>query len=77
MGEMRLMGAAGDTKVIWNPDNQDEVDNARQTWDRLVTTKRFLGFRMSIAGDKGEQIKDFDPDAARLIVTPPMAGGAA
>jgi tRNA U38,U39,U40 pseudouridine synthase TruA len=73
--EMRLMGAAGDTKIIWNPDNSDEVDAAKKTFDDLVGNKRFCAFKVSADGKKGEQIREFDKDAEKLIIAPPMAGG--
>lgn len=75
MGELAVMGQKGDTKIIWNPRDEDEVENARKTWDRLVGKRRFLGFRVKRDGDKGEQIREFDPEAAKLIIVPPMAGG--
>lgn len=75
MGEMRVMGQPGDTRVMWNPDNTDEVKAAKRQWDDLVGKKRFRGFRVKSDGEKGEQVTEFDPDAAKLIIVPPMAGG--
>lgn len=75
MGELRLLGAAGDTRVIWNPRDQDEVANAERTFNELVGDKRFRAFKVNEAGDKGEMINEFDPDAEKLIIAPPMAGG--
>ena len=66
----------GDTRIIWSRDNQDEVVNARRTFDDLVR-KGFLAFRVEgKEGMKGEQIKEFDPNAERLILTPALRGGA-
>ena len=75
MGELSVMGRRGDTKIIWDPGNEDEVANARRTFDDLVGRKRFLAFRVAARGSKGEQIREFDPDAEKLIIAPPMAGG--
>jgi hypothetical protein len=72
---MALMGIAGDVKVMWNPHNKDETAAAKKQWDDLVGKKRFLGFRVKKSGQPGEQIREFDPDAAKLIIAPPMAGG--
>jgi len=77
MGEMAVMGRKGDVKTMWNPDNEDEVKAAKKQWDDLVGKKRFRAFRVKGDGKKGEQISDFDPDAAKLIIVPPMAGGQA
>lgn len=80
MGQIRLMGAAiklggGDTKIMWNPDNEDEVRAAKKTWDELVGKKRFLGYRVTARGEPGEQVREFDPSAAKLVIAPPMGGG--
>lgn len=76
MGTLAVMGQRGDTKVIWNPRDPDEVANAKKTWDNLVGKKRFLGFKVLEDGKKGERITEFDPEATKLIIVPPMAGGA-
>lgn len=75
MGEMALMGIAGDTKHMWNPDNADEVKAAKKVWDDLVGKKRFLGFKVKKDGEPGEQLREFDPKAGKLIIAPPMVGG--
>jgi hypothetical protein len=75
-GEMSVMGKEGDTKVIWNADNADEVENARRTFNDL-RRKGFTAF--SVKGDKGEKdrvITEFDAGAERIIMVPRVAGGA-
>lgn len=74
-GEMRILGAKGDTKISWDKDNEVEVENARRTFDELMGKERFAAFKMKGRDGKGEQITEFDPDAERLILVPPMAGG--
>lgn len=73
-GELRILGAQGDTKIIWDTDNDEEVENAQNTFDDLVG-KGFAAFRVGRRGDKGEQIKEFQPGAGKLILVPAMAGG--
>lgn len=73
-GELSVMGPGGDTKVIWDSDNDDEVENARQTFDDLVD-KGFAAFAVKRRGGQGERIKEFDPEQEKLILVPPMAGG--
>jgi hypothetical protein len=75
MGTMAVMNRTGDTKVMWNPDEPEEVKAAKRTWDDLVGKKRFLGYRVQRDGEPGEQVREFDPHAAKLIICPPMAGG--
>jgi very-short-patch-repair endonuclease len=76
MGELRIMGAKGDSKHIWNPRDPDETAAAKAVWDDLVGKKRFLGFKVKRGGEPGERITEFDSEAGKLIITPPMAGGS-
>jgi len=74
MGELRTLGRQGDVRQQWNPENANEVAAARATFDRLVG-QGHLAFRVIEGGGKGEQIRRFDPDAAKIILAPPMQGG--
>lgn len=75
MGEMRVMGIEGDVKTIWDPHNADEVAAARKSFDEL-RKKGYLAFRVDDeTAKKGSQITSFDPNAGKLIMAPPMAGG--
>ncbi len=69
-----VMGQRGDTKLIWNKNNAEEVANAKRTFDDL-RAKRFLAFKVTDDGSKGEQINEFDPNIERMIMVPPMVGG--
>ncbi len=74
-GEMRTMGTSGDTKLVWDADQPDEVANARRTFDDLLA-KGFAAFSVTgREGAKGEQIRRFDPAAERIIMVPQLAGG--
>jgi hypothetical protein len=68
------MGQRGDSKLIWNPRDEDETEAARKHFKNLVG-KRFAAFRVKRDGDQGERVHEFDADAAKLIMVPPMAGG--
>lgn len=72
--EMRVMDGSGDTKIIWDSGNPDEVANARRTFDDLLA-KRYLAFSVTKLGNKGEQIRKFDADAEKLIMVPQLKGG--
>ena len=69
-----IMGSAGDTKKIWDKNNPDEVEDAKESFKRL-RKKGYLAFHVNKKGDKGEQMTEFDPDAERMIMVPPMQGG--
>lgn len=71
---MAVMGKEGDTKTVWNKDNPDEVEAARAQFNTLKT-KGYLAFKVKDDGDKGEMIKEFDPSAQKIILSPPVMGG--
>ncbi len=74
-GEIAVMGKEGDVKTIWDRSKPDEVAHARATFDTM-RKKGYLAFRCSNKdGDKGEQMREFDPDAQMMIMVPPMQGG--
>lgn len=76
MSEMAIMDRdTGDTRITWDPDNPAEVENARQTFDRLVGEKKFMAYNVERGGERGEVIRTFDPTAEKLILAPPMVGG--
>jgi hypothetical protein len=74
MGEMATLSRAGDVRIIWNPDNAAETAAAKKSFDDL-TKKGHLAFAVKKTGDKGDQIREFDPDAEKIILAPPMRGG--
>ena len=65
---------AGDTKIIWDSENGEEVDAAKATFERLIK-KGFGAFRVKKNGDPGEKMKEFDSDAEKIIMVAPMGGG--
>jgi hypothetical protein len=74
-GEMAIMGPEGDTKTIWDADKPEEVENARRTFNEL-REKGYYAYQ--VKGDdasKGERMTEFDPDAERMIMAPPLMGG--
>jgi len=73
--QMSVMGREGDTKIIWDKDNEDEVDNARRSFDDL-RAKGYIAYEVTGKdGSKGKLMTEFDPDAERIILSPPMVGG--
>ena len=75
MGELAIMNGTGDTKVIWDPENEAEVKNAREMFDNLVKGKGFAAWSVNKKGNKDERVTKFDPAEEKLILVPPMAGG--
>ncbi len=75
MGEMRVMGREGDSRLMWNPANKEEVAAAKKMFDDL-RAKGHFAYAVKKKGDKGEMIREFDPEAGKVILAPPMRGGA-
>jgi hypothetical protein len=74
--ELAIMSGRGDTKTIWDPGNAVEVEMARKQFTEF-RSKGFLAFSVTGKdGEKGQQINTFDPQAGRIIMSPPIAGGA-
>lgn len=78
---LAVMGEPGDTKHIWNKSNEVEVEAARTLFKKLTKKKSeggagYLAFHVTGKdGEKGEQMNEFDPNAERMILVPPIAGG--
>lgn len=74
MPELITLDRSGDTKLIWDSENKEEVDAARKTFNDL-RRKGYLGYSVKKSGKKKDVITEFDPDSEKLILAPPMAGG--
>jgi hypothetical protein len=74
MGEMCELNGTGDTKVILDPKNEDEVEVAEEQFDKLID-KGFLAFDVKKSGDKGIQIHKFNAKAGKIIMVPSVQGG--
>jgi len=75
MGELRVLGKEGDTKVIWDPKNDDEVEAAEAQFNSL-TKKGFSAFEVGVSGRKtSRRVDEFNPDMGKVIMVPKAAGG--
>lgn len=74
-GLLHTLDRTGDQRVMWDRGNRDEVTAARRTFTDL-TGKGYLAYRAEGKhGEQGEQIREFDPDAERIILVRPNQGG--
>ena len=65
---------AGKTNLEWRPGNPEEIQEARD----LFAAKRTAGYIAYRADQKGalkEIIREFDPLAEMIILSPPLLGG--
>lgn len=65
---------AGDYKIIWNRHKDDEVKQARQSFDNLKK-KGYSAYSVSDDGEKKDKITEFDENAERIIMVPPVRAG--
>lgn len=65
---------AGDTKLMWDSENDMEVTAVKNTFDTLIG-KGFTAFKVKKNGEAGDKVTEFNPDAEKLILIAPMAGG--
>jgi len=74
-GLMSTLDRSGDVRQMWDRRNKDEVDAARKQF-RELTRKGYLAYKAEGKdGHQGEQIREFDPDAERIILVKPLVGG--
>lgn len=74
-GLMSTLDRTGDVRQMWDRGSPDEVNAVRKQF-RELTGKGYLAYRAEGKdGHQGEQIREFDPDAERIILVKPLAGG--
>jgi hypothetical protein len=74
-GKIAILDSTGDTKLIWDKANREEVEAAKATFDRLKK-KGYLAYSVTgKEGAKGTVLREFDETAERMILAPPMQGG--
>lgn len=74
MGTIRKLDLTGDTKLIWDADNKDEVKAAQGMFDDL-RAKGFTAFSVKKNGEKDELITKFDKTLEMIILVPRIVGG--
>lgn len=72
--EMAVMDQTGDTKLIWDEDNDVEVEAARTMFNSLKK-KGYLAYSVDKKGEKGTQMSEFDASVEKIIMAPQMKGG--
>lgn len=68
------MGTPGDTTVLWDTKEPETVEKARTVFEDY-RTKSFLLYRQDAPHAPAEVIRTFEPEAKRIVIGAPMAGG--
>lgn len=71
---LSIMDDTGDTRIMWDPRSTDEIDMAKAAFDK-AKKKGYLAHKVGTDGEPGEVIRDFDPKAGKIIMTPQLVGG--
>lgn len=71
---MHVMDHTGDTRIEWDPNDADEVKMAKAAFDKAKKGKMLI-YKTRRDGSRGEQIREFDPNAERIIATRQTVGG--
>jgi hypothetical protein len=74
--KLSIASADGDTLVTWDPEIEAEVEAALAAFNTAKSPAggSMLAYAESSPGT-GEVIKDFDPDAEAIYMTPQIQGG--
>lgn len=83
MGEMKAYGKgmismldeSGDNRLEWDPDDDDEVSAAKEMFDKMMKIEGMKAYEIEKSGERGKEIKRFNPNAAKIILVPRIAGG--
>jgi hypothetical protein len=73
MHELQILGREGHRSKTWDVDVKEQVDEAQEEFARCLLNS-YAAFEMG-EGQKGSIIRDFNPDAERILLVPPMKGG--
>jgi hypothetical protein len=74
MGKMSVMSKVhGDLTVEWDVEVSEEVEAACAKFEELQA-KGYAAYRMETA-TQGEQIREFDKQAEKIILATPLQGG--
>ena len=60
--------------MTWDPETREGQAEAEAVFLRY-TAQGYLSYRLNPSGTSGQIVKNFDPQAERLVLAPQMAGG--
>jgi hypothetical protein len=74
-GVLMTLDHTGDTRVMWDRHNPAEVDIAKAAFAKAQKSGALIYKAEGKKGERGEQIREFDPDVERMVVVPRIVGG--
>lgn len=73
MGMLYVLDHTGDTRIGWDVNNAASVAEARRMFNEL-RGHNYVVYKKTGDGT-GAQIRDFDPTAEEIVMSPPLVGG--
>jgi hypothetical protein len=73
-GSLHNLDHTGDTVTQWDPTKPEEVAVARAVFDTLKK-KGYLAYTVTDGDARGEVIREFDPKAGKIMMSPQPVGG--
>ena len=74
-GVLQRLDHQGDTRIMWDRRNADEVAIAKASFDAAMERRALVYKAEGKDGNRGAQVREFDETAERLIVVPALVGG--
>lgn len=72
---LSITDASGDTRIMWDPRNKDEVATAEAAFN-AAKEKGMLAYSVDTeTGGQGEVIRKFDKKAGKIIMVRQLVGG--
>jgi hypothetical protein len=74
---MHELNKTGDTLTTWNPSNAAEVAGVKAKFDEIIR-QGYMAYKADVTGQQTPgttQLKEFDPEAERIIIVKPLMGG--
>ena len=72
--EIAVLDRTGDTKTIWDADNETEVEVVKAAFDSFKK-KGYMIYKVGKDGEAGTAMNKFDPNAEKMIAVPAVVGG--
>lgn len=73
-GVIKIMGASGDDRIVWDPEDEGQIAKARKRFKELLL-QGYKAWKMDAKGQKGVPIKEFDESAGAILMAAGLQGG--
>lgn len=71
---LHVMDHTGDSRFMWDVTKAEETKAAEKQFKELKK-KGYLAYTTDEKGERGQVIREFDPNAGAIIMVPQLVGG--